>query len=480
MATDSSRQTRSERELTGGGDAPAGGRSLALQTLSIGLFLALLLAVLLAVAFGQGGSSLSGGSAALLIALLVLLFLVPVAVLAVRARAFARTMQDLAEATRRIAAGEYVTPVRSEGMSGEAAGLARVLDQVRLAVLKQRESFGQYRHLTAEILNGLGEGLLAINREKRVVLANRRFSELFYLPEDCVGRFYLEVLRSAPLVAAFEAALAGSEASESVVLDIAGARKQIEIRSFPLAGRHDVAAVAIFIDVTRLEQLERVRRDFVADFSHEVRTPLAGIRTAIETLDHGGLSVADEQQLRGILLRQLNRLETLVQEVGELKQIESGEMQLDRRDLELRQMLRSLCDDISRRGDGRVHITVEGTKTTASVDPQKIEQVFTNLVDNALRYGGSDSGVKVEVLDEPDQSVVRVIDYGQGIPEVEQDRIFQRFYRVDRSRSGPGSGTGLGLAIAKHLVLLHGGTIRVESQPGRGATFEVRLPKEAA
>jgi two-component system phosphate regulon sensor histidine kinase PhoR len=358
----------------------------------------------------------------------------------------------LAETVRLIAGGEYSLEMPTGDLPPEAAELARALEQVRLSIISYRDLLREQQHLTTEIVAGLGEGLLAIDQSKKVVLVNRRFVELFGVGDHPEGKPFLEVVRNAALVGAFDAALRGEESYERVPVDVGGSVKQIELRAFPLQGRHDVAAAALFIDVTRLEQLERVRRDFVADFSHEVRTPLAGIRSAVETLQQGGLDTGQERQLLQIVVRQLSRLEVLAQEVGELKQIESCEVELERRNVDLLTMVRALCSELSRGEAARnIRLLATGASSVASIDHQKIEQVFTNLINNALKYGARGGEVHVEVVDEPEHATVRVIDFGEGIPAEEQERIFNRFYRVDRSRTAEGTGTGLGLAIAKHL-----------------------------
>ncbi|PYQ50755.1 MAG: PAS domain-containing sensor histidine kinase, partial [Acidobacteria bacterium] len=238
----------------------------------------------------------------------------------------------------------------------------------------------------------------------------------------------------------------------------------------------------LFIDITKTERLEQIRRNFISDFSHEVRTPLAGLRSAVETFDAnaGRLSSEDDQQLRRIMSRQLRRLERLVEDLSELSRIEAGDVALEFRSIDLRRMLDDLCEDFAdQAAHHRVRFAVEGNSVVCG-DVLRLQQAFSNLLDNAIKYGADDGQVEVKVIDEPDAGVVRIADHGDGIPESERSKIFRRFYRIDKSRSQEIPGTGLGLAITKHLVLQHGGTIDVESEPGKGATFIVRLPKRIA
>jgi two-component system phosphate regulon sensor histidine kinase PhoR len=255
-----------------------------------------------------------------------------------------------------------------------------------------------------------------------------------------------------------------------------GAERLIEIRVFPVAASTEIAAVALFIDITQLERLQRIRRDFLDDFSHEVRTPLAGLRSAVETFE-GGVTAEQETQLRHVMLRQLSRIERLVKDLSELNRIESGELKLEPDDVELYELLRELVDDFREQLSGKpVTLTLLGEETHARVDSSRVQQIFSNLLDNAWKHGGGRGEIVVEVGAQNGSAVVRVSDEGEGIPPNETERIFNRFYRVDKSRSQHVPGVGLGLAITKHLVLLHGGAIRAYNRRGGGATFEVRLP----
>jgi two-component system phosphate regulon sensor histidine kinase PhoR len=297
---------------------------------------------------------------------------------------------------------------------------------------------------------------------------------MFGTEGDLVGRTVLELVRKQTVAAALEKALHGEASSVRISYDAGESERQIEVRTFPVSSP-EIAAVALFIDVTTIERLQRIRKEFLDDFSHEVRTPLAGLRSAAETLEHGGLTREYEQQLRHIMHRQIARIERLVKDLSELNAIESGQLVLQRRRVNLRHLIEELCDDFRGRVES-VRFDVQGDDTMAFVDPPRAQQIFTNLLDNACKHGGGKGEISVAVTHENGEAVVRVSDEGPGIPPAELERIFNRFYRVDRSRSQ--AGTGLGLAIAKHLVVAHGGAIRAFNRPTGGATFEVRLPVE--
>ena len=292
---------------------------------------------------------------------------------------------------------------------------------------------------------------------------------MFDVRGNLLGRPLIEVVRNQTLLAAFEKALHGKVSIDLV--DIGG--RQIEIRVFPVKTSSEVAAVALFIDVTEIERLQRVRKEFLDDFSHEVRTPLTGLRSAVETFDHGDLTREQEEQLRHVMLRQLSRLERLARDLAELNRIESGELVLDRKEVDVRELLEDLVDELQ----DRATIVLSGAPASspAHIDRDRVQQIFTNLIDNAMKYGGGQP-IEIDIADGGEQVIVSVSDRGEGIPPGDIDRIFNRFYRVDKSRSQHVPGSGLGLPIAKHLALLHGGSIRAFNRAGGGATFEVRLP----
>ncbi len=337
--------------------------------------------------------------------------------------------------------------------------------------------------LLQQIMNGMGEGVLAIDRQRRVVLANRRFAAMFNLQAGFVGQPIAAVLRNDSILSGFDDALghtAGrADSARRFSIRSGIEERKIEMRAFPLPS-HDLAAVALFIDVTHVERLEELRREFIADFSHEVRTPLAALKSAVETFefDRGLLTEEQESQLRRIMSRQLARLERLAQDLSELSHIEAGDLSLERAEIELRRLVEDLCEDFrDRASQKQLRFVITGDGVRIHGDAMRLQQAFANLLDNAIKYGGEGTSIDIDVLSTPGRGIVRIADHGEGIPPEERDRIFRRFYRIDKSRSQEIAGSGLGLAITKHLILQHRGNIEVEGAAGGGATFVVTLPK---
>jgi len=435
-----------------------------MHPLRVLLYVSLVIAI--AVAWGFGAALHHAGvarAAAVTLAVVAFVaFMVPWVGVFLWAVRRAGDLDELTERARAVAEGAFEKTITDRHYHGEVDDLARAIEETRTIIVRQRASHEEHRAAMAEIVDALGEGILAVSPRARVVVANPRVAEMFGTSQDVVGKSVVEVVRKQSVVAAIDKALHGQTSTDRIALD----EKQIEIRAFPVAASPDIAAVALFIDVTTIEKLERVRKDFLGDFSHEVRTPLAGLRSAAETLEQGGLTREEDEQLRGVMQRQIARIERLVRDLSDLNQIETGRIELQRRRVSLRGVLHELEDNY--------RFTLAGGDAFASIDEARAQQVFANLLENAARHGGG--AVAVEVAQENGEAVIRVSDEGPGIPPNELDRVFHRFYRVDRSRSQPG--TGLGLAIAKHLVVLHGGSIRAWNRPEGGATFEVRFPAE--
>ncbi|MGZ7031411.1 MAG: sensor histidine kinase [Thermoanaerobaculia bacterium] len=452
-----------------------------MHPLRILLITSLAIAMVVAVAFSETlmHFGVADTDASIVGVLVFFLFLVPWTSVFLWAMRRARDMDLLTDRTRGIIEGRDADPITDRTYHGEVDDLARAVEQMRVLIQDERAWSGEQRRMMEQIAESLGEGLLALDEGGRVVIANTRLLEMFNGPRGFIGRSFLEVVRIRSLVAAFDQARAGVASRDRITFDANGDERQIELRVFPVANSATVAAVALFIDMTQMERLQRIRKDFLEDFSHEVRTPLAGLRSAVETFEQRGLTEEQDEQLRSVMLRQLSRIERLVKDLSELNRIESGELVLERRPLRLDELLRDVSTEFRNRLAAAQPITLRGAEVTVVADAQRVQQIFTNLIDNACKHGGGRGEILIEVEREGTDAIVRVSDEGEGIPPAEITRIFHRFYRVDKSRSQSVPGVGLGLAIAKHLVLLHGGSIRAYNRAGRGATFEVRLPEKA-
>jgi two-component system phosphate regulon sensor histidine kinase PhoR len=238
--------------------------------------------------------------------------------------------------------------------------------------------------------------------------------------------------------------------------------------------------VVVFHDLTRLKKLERNREEFVANVSHELRTPLSLIKGYTETLLDGA---KDNPEVSSKFLqtidRNAERLKLLIEDLLTISELESGRIRLQLQPVALGPLIAKLCEDFKPRAASRqVSLVNQVPDLTARADSDRVQQVLSNLVDNAIKYGGSDGTVTLRGRTTEDGAIeLCVADDGPGIPPDARERIFERFYRLDKARSREQGGTGLGLSIVKHIIQSHGGKVWVESELGKGSRFYFSLPR---
>jgi two-component system phosphate regulon sensor histidine kinase PhoR len=336
---------------------------------------------------------------------------------------------------------------------------------------------------TVALFDRMIEGLIVIDATGRIRLANRAAGELFGFAPPATGRTILEATRHHEV-----SALAGRLEREPEILghelrlESVEAAKFLQVNALALrdgAGGRD-GAILVFHDLTRLRQLEAVRQEFVANVSHELRTPLSLIKSAAETLLDGGKDdAAALVRFLQIIDKHANRLTLLIDDLLLLSTLDSGTMRLHLQAVSLRTAVQEVTDDLKGRASAR-GVTMENSIPAgliAQADPDRLRQVLSNLLDNSIKYGKVEGRAVVSArVTEPRRVEITVRDDGPGIPAEACARIFERFYRGDKARSREQGGTGLGLAIVKHVVQAHGGEVRVESEPGKGAAFIFTLP----
>ena len=361
------------------------------------------------------------------------------------------------------------------------------LGQIAEAVNRMAEELRRrLREVTAEkeqlqaVLSSMVEGVLVVDRDSRVVLANPRLRELFGAWGDVIGRPHWEVIRRPEIEEALRRA---ARSGEPVTLELAltepdGQVLEMHAGRFP-AGGELRGIVAVFHDLTELRRLEGVRREFVANVSHELKTPLTAIRGFAETLLGESLSEEQRGQYLDVILRQSSRLGALIEDVLSLSRVESRKLQLEAGAVDVGRLAATQLRDMKPQLDAR-QLTAELIEVgsgAAWADRGAVEQVLSNLLDNAAKYTEPGGRIEVRVEDQPDRLRVAVRDSGIGIPASDLPRIFERFYRVDKARSRDLGGTGLGLSIVKHLVQSMGGEVFVESVPDEGSVFTFTLPR---
>jgi two-component system phosphate regulon sensor histidine kinase PhoR len=386
----------------------------------------------------------------------------------------AREMRRSMETLLRPSQDWNFTPASDE-MSALASSLQLSARQVRVMVeTLQRES----SRLEA-ILSSMVEAVVAVDPLLRITFVNRAFAELMGMTLPIVpGIPLVQVARDHALLEMCTNVLeAGESQQRRLVLAAAGARS-FEVQVAPLAGDPHRGAIAMLYDVTDMERLERIRKDFVANVSHELRTPLAAVTGYAETLLEGALDDHENgRKFVEIILAKARQLNNIVADLLVLSTLESGKPPLPE-PISLRESIESALRTVEPVARTRGVRLVCGPFDDLNVLGHEIrlEQVFVNLLDNAIKFNRPDGEVRVDVARARESALVSVKDTGLGIPSRDLPRIFERFYRVDKARSRATGGTGLGLAIVKHAVEQMGGSVSVESRLGQGSVFTVALP----
>jgi two-component system, OmpR family, phosphate regulon sensor histidine kinase PhoR len=376
----------------------------------------------------------------------------------------------------RVAAGNLSARIGDSG-SDEIAQVAMALDRTARRLEENFAALKESRSELEALLNSMNDGVIAVSPEMTILWANEAITGIVHRPVR-KGSPVTELVRHPDFLALLQAALKSKQRESTIAASLAG-RGSFSITAEPLP---DGGVVSVLHDISEIERVEKTRRDFIANVSHELRTPLTSIRGYAETLlDSDQIANGNTRDFLQVIRRNAERMSRLTEDLLVLARVESGEEKLDLRPHSARLLVTEVVSSMQEnaRAEG-VELSI-ATVPDADVvaDVYAVHQIFANLISNALRY--AQSGKKIVLgakdKDQPDAIEFYVQDFGPGIASEHLPRIFERFYRVDKARSRETGGTGLGLAIVKHIVLNHGGAVRVESHVGRGSTFFFALPK---
>jgi two-component system phosphate regulon sensor histidine kinase PhoR len=423
----------------------------------------------------------------LLLSVLALVGLLVAGLLALSlSRRMGATLRDLSDALDRLGSGESTRHVFAPGRD-ELAAVSRAYNRMSDRLVTRIAQLEEDRQQLRTILSGMVEGVVALDADQRILFANDRALQLLEFPTRTpVGRRLWEVVRQRPLLDVVRRALEGPDPAREELGWSGSIPRSLTVHAARLPGPPPRGAVLVIHDTSELRRLERLRQDFVANVSHELKTPLSVIQAAVETLLDGA---ADEPQHRARFLEQIagqtERLHHLILDLLSLARIESGSELFDFTAVAIGPEVEAVFDRLRARAEARQQIlSASGPNGSAEpvavwADVEAVEQILDNLLDNALKY--TPEGGRIDVVWTADERTVtiEVRDTGIGIPAADLPRIFERFYRVDKARSRQMGGTGLGLAIVKHLTQAMHGTVRAASTIGMGTAFTITLPRAA-
>jgi len=402
-------------------------------------------------------------------------------------RRVGRPLQEMTRGAQRFAQGELQHRL-PEGGSQEVAALSEAMSRMAEQLDDRIRTVTRQQNEQQAMLVSMDEGVLAVDLDRRIISLNQACARLLGVEIDAIkGRVFHEVVRKPDLLEFLDSVLTGSAPVEDVIQLRGVEDRELRVHGTALrdAQQEKIGALLVMYDVTRLHRLETVRRDFVANVSHELGTPITAIKGFVESLLDGALE--DQENSRRflqIVLNQANRMDATVEDLLTLSRLDAEERppEIEFRLDSVAGVLRSAvqgCEAAASARDVQIQWRC-AEDLDAEIDALLLERAVINLVDNAVKYCGAGTSVRVTANLEGDSVRICVADQGDGIAAGHLPRLFERFYRVDKARSRELGGTGLGLAIVKHIALMHHGAVGVESTVGQGSTFCITLPLSQA
>jgi len=381
----------------------------------------------------------------------------------------------LTQASARMAKGDLGQEIEVTSRD-EVGNLALAFNQMAARIKEMVATVTSERDRMAAILSNMADGILLVDGDRVIRMLNPAAERILGLPsEDSLGRTFVEVVRDYELNGVLERCLSAGE-PQTTLVEMSPSKQFLGVIATPLHGQ--TGCLLLVHDLTQIRRLETVRRDFVANISHELRTPIASLKALTETLRDGAIA---DQSVASDFLNSINvevdRLAQMVQELSDLSRIESGEAPLHKEPVDIAQTIGRAVgrlEALAERAELEIVQEIDSGLPKIVADDERVEQVLVNLIHNAIKFTPPHGRIHITAKAAGDNALISVADTGVGIPVDDLSRIFERFYKADKARAG--EGTGMGLAIAKHIVEAHGGKIWAESVEGRGATFYFTLP----
>jgi two-component system phosphate regulon sensor histidine kinase PhoR len=394
------------------------------------------------------------------------------------ARMITRPVRKLSRAAVRLASGQFDQPIEIESRD-EIGRLGHAFNKMSAIIKAEIASLSDEKNKLAAILSAIADGVIMTDARSNILLTNTAAESLFSFKENEVsGKPLIEAVFNYEIDQLLKKCLV-TQLKQTALVETTN-NKLLRVIAIPLKTETLSGSLVLFQDFTELHSLQAVRREFVGNISHELRTPLAAIKAIVETLQDGAI---DDKEVAQDFLNKVNSevdsLSQMVNELIELSRIETGRVKLNLNSINLNTQAQEVISRLMPQAD-RKHLAIianfSDNLPLVQADPDRIQQVLTNIIHNAIKFTPDSGEIKVDIIHDSSSVTVRISDNGNGISKEDLPHIFERFFKVDKSRSLPGS--GLGLAIAKHIILAHGGKIWVESQEGKGSTFSFSIPRK--
>lgn len=392
-------------------------------------------------------------------------------------------INEIREGAASFAKGDFSRKLPSSSIK-EIAEFANSMNNMAKEINSQLEEIVEQRNLQDAILSSMMEGVIAVDAEARLISFNRSALMLLKVHDFVEGRLFHEVVRNASLQNFVDKILSGKEILEEELSFYGDEKKFLYVRGTVLndSDANCIGALIVLNDITRLKKLENMRSEFVANVSHEIKTPITAIKASVETILENVEKKEELKSLLKIISRHSDRLAAIVDDILSLAKLESGKDADEGifKEISIGDIIKTAVELCGKKAAEK-NLIIEKEyeeELKASINSSLIEQALINLIDNAVKYSFEKNKVEIKAFSKDGEICISVKDYGCGIPKEHLSRIFERFYRVDKARSRKLGGTGLGLAIVKHIANIHGGKVEVESVVGEGSRFTIIIPKK--
>jgi len=395
------------------------------------------------------------------------------------------SLRGIINASEELAKGNLDISIPAASGKSEISKISTALSRMAQNLNELFKQLSKEKNQLEAVLSAMSEGVMVVSHEGRVIIINSALKKMFNLKDDPTRKQYWEILRNRELTKLVESVLEKWMPDSREIFYLYPDEKHYFVNVIPLDSP-DREVIVVMFDITDFKRLEKIKADFIANVSHELRTPLTAIKGYTETLEEEAYeSPEDQKHFVRIIKRHTDRLINLVSDLLVLSEVESRDSLSkessanDFEEINVNELIKSSLDALrSKAQEKRIEVALRADADVCRIKANRflLEQMFINLIDNAVKYTPESGKVEVRVTKENSHILTEITDNGIGIPKEHLPRIFERFYRVDKTRSRNLGGTGLGLSIVKHIVIMHGGKVEVQSEEGKGSKFSITLP----
>lgn len=396
-------------------------------------------------------------------------------------RRISRPLETIRQGAQRFAQGNFTPYLREQGTE-EIRAVVRALNSMARELDYRIRTISLQRYEQEAMFSSMKEGILAVDSQERILRINQAARKFFHIQEeDILKRPVYEVIRHNEVLEFIRRILRTAGHLEKEITVMGTKERILLFNGAPLRDARGkiIGSLIVMYNITRIKRLDKMRQEFVANVSHELKTPITSLKGYVETLREGDVDAETRERFLEVIARQTERMNAIIDDLLQLSRLEHGGKKFERKRQPLLPVVREAVQSCKKQAEKKdiVLRIVQQDEVSANVNAQLLRQAILNLLDNAIKYSPAGKTVRIFLRRNAGQVEIGVQDEGIGIEKKYHARLFERFYRVDKARSREMGGTGLGLSIVKHIVLLHGGRVTVESEPDKGSTFTIILPQ---